>query len=167
MAISCLMLTKTPLKGQSSSIPAKGLLEQILQKSTRYQTSDVEGRPPVSRKRTPKTGPSRKREPAPTREKESGRSSQEEGHPKEAPSTEERESSRRPRQETRKRRTPDDYPRHERIPSQRDRTDEECRRQRHPEQESKAKCGVPGCQHPGKHKGLHKKNGIRPIRFGK
>ena len=32
---------------------------------------------------------------------------------------------------------------------------------------SKAKCGVPGCQHPGKHEGLHKKQGrkVRPVRY--
>lgn len=33
---------------------------------------------------------------------------------------------------------------------------------------SKAKCGVKGCEHPGKHKGLHKKQQVvRPIYFGK
>lgn len=197
LAILCLVLTNSAASGQTSRTPAKELLEQMLNRQKTAQQTGVEGRPPVSRKRTPKTVPSRNNEPAQPDDKDSGRSSKEGGRQTDSTSSEERADEPSPRRETSKRRTSDRYPQRERTPSQRERTDEEKHKESPPAEEQrngkrsvptpyprhektdekpnrkdrydqpgKAKCGVPGCQHPGKHKGLHKRNGNRPVRSG-
>lgn len=142
----CLLLRPADAGAQQSKSAIQQFLDSVISKKEDTGRDTV---PAVSRKRAPASKTSRK---APSK-----------GESK----VEERQSGQRTRGEvTTRRRT--ERRQQERTTSGKSkeyRIYRTKKRSERPAANTKAKCGVPGCQHPGKHKGLHKKqNVVRPIR---
>ncbi len=158
----CLSLSTTAVQAQANLGKAA---EEFLQTIFTKEESNSSKAPrdgKVSRKRTetPQQEPSRKEDQQQPRQREREQkaptTSRKRTGKTDAPSRQEEEASRRraPRQQERQP-NPEQEERR-RYPERREKGPSRDSQRNAPSRNGKAKCGVAGCQHPGKHLGLHK-----------